>query len=47
VNVRILDSHQDFFVGKTIKVVIQFTVVTVKVHIELSLKQKLISVDII
>jgi hypothetical protein len=46
-NVRILDAHQDFFMGKTIKVVIQFTIVSVKVYIKLSLKQKLICVDII
>jgi hypothetical protein len=38
-NVRILDAHQDLFMGKTIKVVIQFSIVTVKVHIKLSLKQ--------
>jgi hypothetical protein len=37
-NVRILDAHEDFFMGKTIKVVIQFPIVTVKVHIKLSLK---------
>ncbi len=38
-DVRILDAYQDFFVWKAIKVVIQLSVVTVKVHIKLSLKQ--------
>ena len=45
--VRILDPYQDLFVREAIKVVIQLPVVTVKVHIELSLKQKFVCVDII
>ncbi len=46
-NVRVLDAYQDLLMGKTVEIVIELTIVPMKIHIELCLKQQFICVDVI
>lgn len=46
-NVRVLNADQDLFMGKAIEVVVELAVVPVKIHIQLSLKQQFIGVNVI
>jgi hypothetical protein len=47
VHVRKLDAHEDLLMGETVKVIIQLSIISMEVHIELSLKKQVIGIDII
>jgi hypothetical protein len=46
-HIRVLDTHYYFLMGEAVEVVVELSVVPMKVHVELRLKEQLTCVDIV